>query len=251
MDDFLDYIEKYKFAIIATVVIHLLFFLVTNFVTVKDIRRIPSPEVNIEIPLDDIEFDEEMMELLELNKDPIANQNLANMVANENDNREKSYEDYSTYEEDFSESSQMTVEELEAKFFNEVASEANSEKHAKLENIEKHELKQYDKSTRNTTSGGKNAYAGEVMISYNLKGRKAYSLPNPGYTCNGSGTVVIQVKVDKAGNVKFADYSATQSNRATECMINKALKYAKKSRFDYASNSGIQTGTITYKFVGQ
>ena len=251
MDKFLDYIEKYKFAIIATLVFHLAFFLWSNFVTVKDITRIPPPEVDIEIPLDDIEFDEEMMEMLELNKEPLPNQNLANLAADANDNREKSYEDYSTYEEDFSEEAQLTAEELEAKFFKEVASEANKDKHAELENLDKHELKTYDKSTKNTTSGGKNAYAGEVMISYNLKGRKAYSLPNPGYTCNGSGVVVIQIKVDKAGYVKFADFSSSRSNHATECMIERALKYAKKSRFDYVSGAGMQTGTITYKFVGQ
>jgi len=251
MDKFLDYIEKFKFAIIATLVFHLAFFLWSNFVTVKDITRIPPPEVDIEIPLDDIEFDEEMMEMLELNKEPLPSQNLANMAADANDTRDKSYDDFSTYEEDFSEQSQMTAEELEAQFFKEVASEANSDKHTELENLDKHELKKYDKSTKNTTSGGKNAYAGEVMISYNLKGRKAYSLPNPGYTCNGSGVVVVQIKVDKSGSVKFADYSASQSNHATECMIERAIKYAKKSRFDYVSSAGMQTGTITYKFVGQ
>jgi hypothetical protein len=173
------------------------------------------------------------------------------MAADVNDTRDKSYEDFSTYEDDFSEEAQMTAEELEAKFFKEVASSSNSDKHAELENIEKHDLKKYDKSTKTTTSGGKNAYAGEVMISYNLKGRKAYSLPNPGYTCNGSGVVVVQIKVDKSGSVKFADFSAAQSNHATECMIERALKYAKKSRFDYVSGAGMQTGTITYKFVGQ
>lgn len=251
MDKFLDYIEKFKFAIIATLVFHLAFFLWSNFVTVKDITRIPPPEVDIEIPLDDIEFDEEMMKMLDLDKEPLPNQNLANMAADANDNREKSYEDYSTYEEDFSEEAQMSAKELEAKYFNEVALSENNDRHNKLENIDKHELKTYDKSTKNTTSGGKNAYAGEVMISYNLKGRKAYSLPNPGYTCNGSGVVVIQIKVDKSGSVKFADYSASQSNHATQCMIERAIKYAKKSRFDYVSGSGMQTGTITYKFVGQ
>jgi len=251
VDKFLDYIEKFKFAIIATLVFHLAFFLWSNFVTVKDIKRIPPPEVDIEIPLDDIEFDEEMMKMLDLDKEPLPNQNLANMAADANDNREKSYDDYSTNEEDFSEEAQMSAKELEAKYFNEVASSENNDRHNKLENIDKHELKTYDKSTKNTTSGGKNAYAGEVMISYNLKERKAYSLPNPGYTCNGSGVVVIQIKVDKSGSVKFADYSASQSNHATQCMIERAIKYAKKSRFDYVSGSGMQTGTITYKFVGQ
>jgi hypothetical protein len=101
------------------------------------------------------------------------------------------------------------------------------------------------------SSGGANQYAGEVMISYNLKDRKAYKLPNPGYTCNGSGVVVITIKVDKSGEVKLANFNAEKSSGATECMINRALTYAKKSRFDYAANAGIQTGTITYKFLGK
>ncbi|MGV6861952.1 MAG: hypothetical protein ACWA41_09275 [Putridiphycobacter sp.] len=249
MDAFLDYIEKYKFAIIATLVLHLGFFLFSNFVTVKDITRIPPAEVEIEIPLDDIEFDEDMEKMLELNKESLPNQDISNQVADANDDREKSFEDYSTYETDFSEESQMSAKELEAKYFEEAA--ANNDQHEYLENIEKHEVNKYDQTTKNTTSGGKNAYAGEVMISYNLPGRKAYALPNPGYTCMGSGTVVIQVKVDKSGDVKFASFSAGQSNHATECMVERALIFAKKSRFDYNGTSNLQTGTITYKFVGQ
>ncbi len=249
MDDFLDYIEKYKFAIIATVVIHLGFFLWSNFTTVKDITRIVPPDIDVEIPLDEIEFDEEMMKLLELDQPQINNQNIANVVADANDNRTKSYEDYSTYEEDINNPNPTDLKELEAKYFEEAA--ANNEKRKELELREKHELKTYENVTKNTTSGSKNAYAGEVMISYNLKDRKAYALPNPGYTCYGSGTVVVEIKVDKSGEVKYANYAGNLSSNATECMIERALKFAKKSRFDYVSNTGLQNGTITYKFVGQ
>lgn len=250
MDNFLDNIEKYKFAIFGTLIVHIIVFFFTIFTTVKEVGFMPPIEVAIEIPLDDIEFEHEMEEILDLDKVPLPSENISNLAADANDNREKSYEDYSTLNEDISEDAMMSAKELEAKYFEEAA--ANNERTDVAENMEKHQIKENNNSNKeNVSTGGANAFAGEVMISYNLKGRKSYSLPNPGYTCNGSGVVVIQIKVDKSGTVKDANYLPSSSNGASTCMINRALKYAKKSRFDYKGSTSMQTGTITYKFVGK
>ena len=88
------------------------------------------------------------------------------------------------------------------------------------------------------------------MVSFNLSGRDAYSLPVPGYTCNGSGKVVIQIKVSASGDINETKFLPGKSPGATECMVSKAKRYAKKSRFNMGG-SGIQTGTITYTFKGQ
>jgi len=90
------------------------------------------------------------------------------------------------------------------------------------------------------------------MVSFDLDNRKAHSLPRPGYTCNSSGTVVVNIKVDKSGEVKSADFNSALSSSADECMVEKAIRYAKKSRFNLNSNSPmLQSGTITYKFVSK
>jgi len=245
MDNFLDYIEKYKFAIFGTLFLHILVFFFSIFTTVKDVDRMKSPVIALEIPLDDIELEDEMIQELDDEGNPIESAEVSSLATDVNDERDRAFEDYSTNTEE----AQLSAKELEAQYIKEAAE--NNERSEYAENMEEHTIKEAKNPNKNTTSGGSNAFAGEVMISYDLKGRKSYSLPNPGYTCNGSGTVVIQIKVDKAGKIKSTTYQGGLSSRATSCMIERALKYANKSRFDYKASVSSQTGTITYKFMGK
>jgi hypothetical protein len=247
MDRFLDNIEKYKFAIIGTLVIHILVFFFSIFTTVKNVGFITPPEVEIEIPLDDIEFEPEIAEILDLDKEKLPAQEVSNLAADANDIRDKSYEDYSTNPQDLSEESMLSAKELEAKYFEEAA--AKNDRSNVADNMEEHKLNEKKSDKTNVTTGGENAYAGEVMIKYNLADRKSHSLHNPGYTCNSIGTVVVQIKVDKNGDVKETSFVPGASNGATECMIEKSIRSAKKSRFDYKGGTAMQTGTITYKFI--
>ena len=251
MNDFLDYVEKYKFAILGTVLVHIIFFFYTTFATLDKPVVYYDPEAEILLPLDDIEFDPKLMEMLELNKKPAEPENVTNVSADENDRREKSYENFSTQEMD--EQVENEARDLEQKYFDEWASThgetSSSSSSSDEDKLDEHRRNNNpDKTTIDTD--GSNAVAGEVLVSYNLPSRKSHSLPKPGYTCNSSGTVVIDVKVDKSGNVKTATYNSGRSSGATECMINKAIRYAKKSRFNYSGSApGSQSGTITYKFV--
>jgi len=245
MDKFLDYIEKYKLAIFGTIFIHILVFFFSIFTTVKDVNRMISPIVSLEIPLDDVELEEDLTPQLDEEGNPIQPSEVSSSASDANDDRDKSFEDYSTN----SEEAKLSAKELEAKYFKEAAK--NNERSEYAEEMEEHKLNKVEDPKNNTRSGGANVFAGEVMISYDLKGRKSYSLPNPGYTCNGSGVVVIKIKVDKSGKVKDAAYDSVASSRATTCMIERALKYANKSRFDYKSSVVVQSGIITYKFMGK
>jgi len=245
MEKLLNYIEKFKFAIFGTIFIHILVFFFSIFTTVKDVNRMISPEILLEIPLDDVELEEDIVPELDEDGNPKLPSEVSSLASDVNDERDRSYEDYSTN----SEEAKLSAKELEAQYFKEAAE--NNERSDIAKEMEAHKLNKIEDPKKNTTDGGANAYSGEVMISYNLKGRKAYSLPNPGYTCNGSGVVVIKIKVDKSGKVKDAYYNAATSKRATTCMVERALKYANKSRFDYKSSVAMQTGTITYNFVGK
>lgn len=255
MTNILDYIEKYKFAILGTVLFHILVFAYTNFATVKRPYKIPEPEVEMELPLEDVIVDPEMMKLLEMNKDqPNISEEVYNVSSDANDDREKSFEEFSTQALD--EDVNKTVEELEQEYKEYWASQHEGEgsdanSSADIDAEEKDNKVNQNKQGTNIQNNGDKAFAGPVMVEYDLKNRKAFSLPSPGYTCNGSGTVVINIRVDKAGEVKSASYNEAASSRATECMINKALAYAKKSRFNLASGSQFQDGYITYIFQGQ
>ncbi|NOQ70499.1 MAG: hypothetical protein GQ574_00770 [Crocinitomix sp.] len=259
MDRFLDYIERYKFAIIGTVFFHVLFFITTNFTTIRTPYGHNSEQYEeIELDADAIEMDEEMMEMLErLNEqNELKSEQLYNLTADANDQRERSYENFSA--QDLDAQVEREARELEQQFFDEWAAT-----HPDSEDLPPRDNGDNDLSADNnkpnidpnksvTGDAGANAFAGQVMVEYSLKGRKHHSLEIPGYTCNGSGTVVIDIKVDKSGNVKSAEFNSSFSRGATECMILKSKRYAKKARFDYSqSASGLSSGTITYKFQGQ
>lgn len=257
MDNFLTFIEKYKFAILGTVLFHVLIFMATNFATVERPFKIVFEDDITEIALetDEIEIDQDMLEMLN-RQNQMNNEQLYNVVSDANDTRDRSYESFST--QDIDNEVENDARELERQYFEEWAAthpddpgsaSAVSVADNSNDTKSKNEGQRSDNSIDNS---GSNAFAGPVMASFSLKGRNAHSLKVPGYTCNGAGTVVIDIKVDKNGNVKTADYNAGMSFGATECMISKSKSYAKRARFDFnGSAAALQNGTITYKFQGQ
>ena len=90
-----------------------------------------------------------------------------------------------------------------------------------------------------------------TTISYQLRDRKDIDLPNPVYTCYGSGKVVINVEVDNLGKVLKNTYNKTASTTANECLIDAALEYSKQARFNTDASRNKQLGTITFNFPGQ
>lgn len=250
----LNFVEKYKFAIIGTVLFHVGVFIYTNFVTVQRPFRLVEPEIEVNIPLDDVMLEPEVMKILELNKNN-ASQEVYNVTSDANDTRDKSYENFSTQEID--EQVEANAKALEQQYFDEWAGTHGDKGDKASMNIDDKKDKQQQTNQNNIDknsidNSGSNAFAGDVMASFDLKDRKAHALEKPGYTCNSAGTVTLEIKVDKNGVVKDVSYLAASSYNATDCMIQQSIKYAKRSRFNYsASAPAIQTGTITYKFVSK
>ncbi len=90
-----------------------------------------------------------------------------------------------------------------------------------------------------------------TTISYSLKDRTALLLPNPVYTCEGFGKVVISIEVNELGRVTKMNYNKSASTTTNECLIDSALEYARDARFTTASGIEKQLGTISYNFPGQ
>ena len=252
MDRLLENIEKYKFAIIGTALFHIAIFFYVNFSTVERPYKLMPPEVAMDVPLDEFELDPELLEKLDLPL-PMPTEEVYNLAADANDTREKSYDDFSTQElDDFD---MTSAKDLEKQYFDEWAATHPDQTAKSQADIldPKGDSKTKNPIDQNTiNSDGDKAFAGAVMVSFSLDNRKAHSLPRPGYTCNSSGTVVVNIKVDKSGVVKSADLNTSLSSSADECMVEKAIRYAKKSRFNLNSSSPmLQAGTITYKFVSK
>ncbi len=96
-----------------------------------------------------------------------------------------------------------------------------------------------------STGGGGDAEFGIAKLS----GRKVLDLPRPEYPSQKSGTVVVEVTVDRQGNVIKATAITRGSTIIDTDFFKAAEKAAMKAKFDIKENSQAnQIGTITYKF---
>ena len=86
-----------------------------------------------------------------------------------------------------------------------------------------------------------------TSVSYSLVGRNNYRLPPPIYTCIEGGKVVVNITVDALGNVTDADFNAKSSGTSNGCLVDNAITYALKAKFNTSDKSS-QKGTITYIF---
>lgn len=102
-------------------------------------------------------------------------------------------------------------------------------------------------------TGGNGTGEGEGKgISFNLGGRKSLSLPKPDYLKQKQGIVVVQVTVDKQGNVTKVNPGVKGSTTLDSDLLKAAEKAARTAKFDVNPNApAYQTGTITYIFKYQ
>lgn len=87
----------------------------------------------------------------------------------------------------------------------------------------------------------------KTSVSYSLVDRNAYALPPPIYTCIEGGKVVINITVNNEGQVVKADFNSKSSSTSNGCLVDNAIAYALKARFNAASKEE-QIGSITYVF---
>lgn len=93
---------------------------------------------------------------------------------------------------------------------------------------------------------------GSVSVSFSLEGRTAVYIHKPSYQCEGGGEVVVDIVVNRNGNVTSVAIKSTSTTGEKECLISRALESARISRFNVdPSAPDRQIGTITYKFVPQ
>lgn len=86
-------------------------------------------------------------------------------------------------------------------------------------------------------------------ISFSLGGRAALSLPQPDYPKQKSGKVVVEVTVDRNGNVTAVRGGVRGSTTYDTDLVKAAENAARKAKFDVSPNApATQIGTITYVF---
>ncbi len=86
-------------------------------------------------------------------------------------------------------------------------------------------------------------------IDFSLQGRNPESLPKPDYNYQVEGKVVVEITVDKQGNVTKATAGAKGSTTLDAKLRKAAKKAALKAKFDRKPDApAYQKGTITYYF---
>lgn len=86
-------------------------------------------------------------------------------------------------------------------------------------------------------------------ISFSLGGRSSLSLPSPEYPRQKSGRVVVEVTVDRNGNVTKATGGVRGSTTTDSELVKVAERAALQAKFDMKSDAPAeQRGTITYVF---
>jgi len=115
-----------------------------------------------------------------------------------------------------------------------------------LENEEKSKTLLLNKEAEDKAYKNKNS-----TNSYRLVDRKAIYFPNPVYICDGFGKVVLHIEVSNLGKVIQATLNKNSTTTTNACLIESAINYAKKARFNTDASKPVQLGSITYIFPGQ
>jgi len=122
--------------------------------------------------------------------------------------------------------------------------EANLKEILKQRELNKQKLEELETQKKAFTNNLKDR---RTSVSYSLVDRVNYELPPPIYTCIEGGTVVINIKVDNYGYVKEALFNSKSSNTSNGCLVDNAITYALRARFD-TSDKVEQIGSVTYVF---
>lgn len=95
------------------------------------------------------------------------------------------------------------------------------------------------------------AFSGPSVVSYEVEGRKAMSLPVPAYKGYGAGDVLVDIVVNQAGRVTGAKVRA-EGSTADASLHSFAVEAAKRSRFSAVPDGPkSQPGWILYRFIAQ
>ncbi|TPN87550.1 hypothetical protein [Aquimarina algicola] len=228
----MKFIEKHKALIITSMLMGIFVLSLYNISMFK--KQKEQSEILMEIPEEFLaeqeeEPDEEMVEQAE--RQLIASKR-THSAYNED------FEDHDEIEQrikSLTETEETTLEESEELKVTE--GEVPIEEEKKAEKESKEAAKAEGKTTNNRNSS----------LTYSLKNRQSIDLPNPVYTCNGSGKVVVKIKVNNNGYVIDTKVNKKRSTTRNECLFDNAMDYARQALFS-RSDIEEQEGTITYYF---
>ena len=235
----MDFFEKHKALIITSLLFAILVLSLYNFNLAQNSQEVSEMLVDLE----QFKVQEKPEEAQEEEK--LQPQTKRNVQTNQAFNESKEARD--------ADMSNRLNEIFEKNTANQQAEESheNSNTEGNYSLSKKNSEKNKTKSEGNNSSeeiGQKSAVYDYSSISFSLKGRNAVKIPNPVYTCDNAGKIVINITVDANGFVTNVSLNKGSSSSTNECLTERALEYAIDARFTKLAGQNSQPGTITYYF---
>lgn len=235
-------------AVMATVIVHLLFAVVFMSIKVSAMKR----ELAAEIILDmEEEIPEDIKKAIELSKDDFAGnasaEDMVNVIKNLADKPididPKEYQD-------------MIKEELIKSGMLNEKNFIDDEKMADEAGKEEIPIPKQDNKPKVTvkkeSAPEKGTFSGPTRIFYDLAGRHHVFLPIPIYKCEGAGQITLTIEVDRNGNVIKAEPASSLSTTSDDCLTETAVTHALRARFNSDLSAPLkQAGFLTFVFVSQ
>jgi hypothetical protein len=252
MNKLLNQAWKHRYGIMGTLFLHFGFVMYSrNAVVSEYYSRYEETEDAFVMDFSEPEIIEEVQE-----KELDESGNIINKTFAKQDERAENDQQYDARfnKSKVDEQIYNELKELEKQTFNQLSKEKGEivEKTAQTDPVEKKTEPDKSKEEKNSSSG---SIKGTTTADYDLGGRRhegGREIPKPSYTCIGSGTLVVNIEVNRSGKVVSAIVDKTASSFTEECMKTAAEYYAKKVKFEASSSSPEpQRGTITYRYVAQ
>lgn len=240
MDSFEKFFDKHKALIITSLLFAVLMLSLYNFNLANTKQKTAEMLVDLE------QFRvEEKKELPPEEKEETPQRNRRDVQTHQayNQDKETREADFKNqldqiFEKNSAEQEQSENEDSEGTDGNYAINKKNSDK--------KETRSDGDDSAEETSQ--KSAVYDYSSISFSLKGRRAVKIPNPVYTCDTAGKIVINITVDANGYVINSSVNKGSSTSTNECLTERALEYSAGARFTKLAGRNSQPGTITYHF---
>jgi hypothetical protein len=233
-------------AIIFSLLVHVVVLLVFYLTPIN--RQDNNGLEEVEVETVDREQVPDLKELLELHQE---GPELRNVIANRQSERTQEVRSYNRMsEEQMQEEINERLKNIEQEVIDEQRKQGKGfdEEKFRQEKMEESEIgEDYSYINKNETS-----YS-NATVEYDLADRDALKLEVPAYTCIGSGVVVIDIDVDREGNIVGTSINEAMTRTSQECHREQALKYAQERTlfFNKIDAPRRQSGTITYRFKAQ
>ncbi|MFZ6052901.1 hypothetical protein [Halocola ammonii] len=243
----LDKAKIVYLAIILSLLVHIVVLLVFYLTPLN--RQSDNALDEVEVETVDREQVPDLEELLELHQE--EGPEVRNVIANRQSEQSQEVRSYNRMsEEQMQEEINERLKNLEQQTIEEQRKQGKGfdEEKFQQEKVEESEIEEdYSYINKNETS-----YS-NATVEYDLADRDALKLEVPAYTCMGSGVVVIDIDVDREGNIVSTSINEAQTRTSQECHREQALKFAQERSLFYNKIDAPrrQSGTITYRFLAQ